>query len=150
MKENKFKEAIESTSEVRNCYQVGLKALGKYSHKIQVKDNGKCDGSLDIDTCTKAKYPNAPRWDHAIGYDGKVVFVEVHSANTAEVSKMFDKLEWLKWWLLNNAPAINKLKKFNPAFVWIQSNGFAILRHSAQYRMAAQRNLLPISKLNLH
>ncbi|MBI2418302.1 MAG: hypothetical protein HYV28_10465 [Ignavibacteriales bacterium] len=149
MRENTFKEAVESTPEVKNCYQAGLKALGKYSNKIQVKDNGKCDGSLDIDKCTMVKYPQAPRWDYAIGYDGKVVFVEVHSANTSEVSKMFDKLDWLKWWLTNNAPAINKLKKFNPAFVWIQSNGFAILKHSAQYRRVAQINLLPVNKLNL-
>ncbi len=131
-----------------NCYQSGLQALGKYSQKIVVVDTSKCEGSIDIDACTTAIYPNANRWDYALAYDSKVYFVEVHSAETSEVSVVLRKLQWLKDWLNEKAPKVRELKAEQP-YYWIQSGKFSILKNSPQAKTIAQSGLRPIPKLIL-
>ncbi len=145
-----FKEAVEATKDIETCYQAGLKALGKYSGKISVKDPKKLCGSVDIDSCVAKKYPQSNRWDYAICYDGSVFFVEVHSANTGEVSTVLRKLQWLKDWLVAEAPEVNNLKvKYTAPYYWIQSNGNHILPNSPQARQVALKGLRPISILQL-
>ncbi len=147
VKSNPFKNAVESTLEIKNGYKIGLKALGNYSNKVQVDDTSKCNGSVDIDACTQAIYPQDNRWDFAFGYSDKAYFVEVHGAFTGEVSVVLKKLAWLKNWLISKAPELNKLKAKEQAFVWIQSNGNHILKNSPQNRLLAQNGLTPVSKL---
>lgn len=146
--ENAFRRAVSDTPEVANCYQAGLKALGKYSQKVVPANLSKCEGSLGIDACTLTIYPTQNRWDYALSYDSKVYFVEVHSAETGEVSTVLRKLQWLKDWLSQKAPEINKLKADAPYF-WIQSGRFSILKNSAQAKQIAQSGIRPIPKLSL-
>lgn len=144
---NKFKQAVEATSDVKTGFKSGLTALGNHSSKVSVKDSFLLEGSIDIDKCTERKYPNSNRWDYAFSYNGEVFFIEVHSAMTAEVSTVLRKLQWLEDWLIAEAPEINKLKaKSKPAFYWIQSKGFSILKTSSQYRAVVEKGLKPISK----
>jgi len=145
-----FKQAVEATPDVATGFRTGLTALGAYSSKVTVSDTNQLQGSIDIDTCTKAQYPNDNRWDYAFAYKGEAFFIEVHSANTSEVSTVLRKLQWLKDWLNHQAPEINKLKttKMHP-FYWIQSKNFAILPNSRQARAAAVAKLMPIPRLNL-
>ena len=70
---NLFKIAVENTPDIANCYQSGLQALSKYSKKIELEDTALCFGSVEIDECTKAKYPNDPRWDYALCYNSEVL-----------------------------------------------------------------------------
>ena len=91
-----FKKAIEYTPDVNKGYKEGLGALGAYSKKIIIPKNATLDGSLDIDSETAMLYPSDNRWDYAIGCDGKVYYIEVHSAITSEVSTVIKKLKWLK------------------------------------------------------
>ena len=144
-----FKEAVQATPDVQNGYQKGLLALGQYAAKISAKDTSLLDGSVDIDTCTTKKYPLGNRWDYALSYNQKVYFVEVHSANTSEVSTMLKKLQWLKDWLNQKAPEINLLPKMQPAYYWIQSGNFNILKESSQYRQIVQAKLKPRPSLTL-
>ena len=147
---NKFKEAVENTPDVAKAYEPGLQALGANRNKIELADTRQCGGSIDIDGATTAIYPQQNRWDYCFSYKGEVYFVEVHSANTGEVSTVLRKLQWLKDWLHNHAPDINALKAASQQpFYWIQSNGFHILPNSAQYRQAIQSKLKPIAKLVL-
>jgi hypothetical protein len=146
---NLFKIAVENTPDIANCYQSGLQALGKYSKKIDLAETTLCSGSVEIDECTKAKYPNDPRWDYALCYNSEVFFVEVHTANTSEVNAVLNKLQWLKDWLNKEAPEINKLKAKNQPYIWIQSNDFHIPKTSPQYRLAVQKGIKPIAKLSL-
>lgn len=146
--ENVFREAVSATPEVENCYQAGLQALGKYRQKIVPANVSKCEGSVDIDACTTTIYPTQNRWDYAICYDSKVYFVEVHSAETGEVSTVLRKLQWLKDWLNRKAPEINKLKADAPYF-WIQSGRFSILKNSSQAKKIAKSGIRPIPKLVL-
>lgn len=146
--ENTFRTAVAATPEVANCFQSGLQALGKYSQKIAPANLSKCEGSVDIDACTTAIYPTQNRWDYALSYDSKVYFVEVHSAETGEVSTVLRKLQWLKDWLNQKAPEINKLKADAPYF-WIKSGRFSILKNSSQAKQIAKSGIRPIPKLTL-
>jgi len=151
MKNNKnqaFKEAVEQTEDVKNCYKTGLQALGNHSKKIEVSDTSKCEGSVEIDRCVESKYPQDNRWDYTLSYKGKVYFVEVHSAETSEVSVVLKKLQWLKDWLNQQAPLIKKLSTDEP-YCWIQSGRYNILKGSKQERLLAQKGLKLISKLIL-
>lgn len=147
---NKFKEAVKATPDVAEGYESGISALGLYSKKIVVRNTKLLQGSIDIDTLTVKKYPTSNRWDYAFAYDGEVLFVEVHSANSSEVKTVLRKFEWLKNWLNTKAPEINKLKRKTGApYYWIQSKSFSIPKTSRQYRQIRLAGLIPISILNL-
>ncbi|MFN4313280.1 MAG: hypothetical protein ACK4E0_03230 [Chitinophagaceae bacterium] len=150
-KVNKFKEAVENTQQVNTAYCVGLQALKKVDRaKIELRESGNCEGSLDIDTTVVQQYPQSNRWDYCLSYKGEVFFVEVHSANTGEVSTVIRKLQWLIDWLNQQAPAINSLKATSRhPFYWVQSNGFHILPNSSQYRQVIQHKIRPVAKLVL-
>jgi len=146
-----FKAAVEATSEVSNCYRPGKQAIiTSEQSKCELADPRKCGGSLFIDSCLleQALYPDSNRWDYAIDYKGEVYFFEVHTASTSEVSTVLRKLQWLKDWLIKEAPEINSLRAISP-FYWVQSNGYHILRNSSQERNVIQKGLKPISKLVL-
>ena len=142
-----FKDAVALTSDVSTGYKEGLSALGVYSKKIVIPKDASLEGSLDIDSETIKLYPSENRWDYAIGCDGKVFYIEVHSANTSEVSTVIKKLKWLKSWLSSNAPELVKLTDYSISpFYWIQSNGFCIPKHFPQYKVAASNKILPIKE----
>jgi hypothetical protein len=105
-----FREAVQATQEIENCYHGGLRALGAHSGKIELAHAKQCGGSVNIDDCVQEKYPNDNRWDYAFAYNKRVFFVEVHTASTGEVSTVLRKLGWLKDWLVQHAPEINRLK----------------------------------------
>jgi hypothetical protein len=117
------------------------------SVSVRVSNAGALEGSVDIDVCLQILYPQSHRWDYALGYQGKVYFIEVHSTHTSEVSTIKNKLAWLKDWLHIQAPALNSLPKH---FYWIASGGNnKILKGSSQARVIAKMGLKPISRLNL-
>ncbi len=141
---------MEVTPDVADCWKPGLQAFGEYSRKIELSDQNSCEGSVEIDKCTSDKklYPDENRWDYVLGYQQQAYFVEVHSANTGEVNTVLKKLQWLKDWLNQHAPEINKLKAREP-YYWVQSGKFAILKNSPQIRRVNQKGLMPVPKLKL-
>lgn len=146
-----FKEAVEATPDIATGYKAGLSAMGEYSSRVSAADTTRLQGSVDIDSCTTSKYPNANRWDYALAYKGEVFFVEVHSANTSEVRTVLRKLQWLRDWLNSHAPELNKMKaKSSNPFVWIQSKNFQIPKNTPQYFAAKKAGLLPLQKLELN
>lgn len=143
-----FEEIVNATPDVTRKCQKGLTALGSYSTKIEVEDSQLIDGSLDIDSSVKKLYPEDARWDYAISYNGKVYFVEIHPAMTGEVTKILEKLAWLKQWLRQQAPLINKIKAEVP-YHWVQVSNCTILSTSPQYRRLAAAGLFPKRKCKL-
>jgi hypothetical protein len=143
-----FRQAVEAKPDIADGYQLGLQALGANSNKIVAANTRKLDGSVDIDTCTKEKYPEENRWDYAIGYDGNVYFVEVHPASAAEVRVVLQKLQWLKAWLQKEAPEINK-KKANFPYYWVQTGSFQIPKNSRQNFAAAAAHIRPVRSVPL-
>jgi hypothetical protein len=144
-----FQQAIEQTPDVAVGFKFGLEALGNHRTKILLTNEQFLNGSIDIDTCTKKKYPDANRWDYALSYNELVYFVEIHPAKTSEVSIVLKKQKWLKDWLNNNAPLINQLKKAQPAYYWISTKNIKILKTSPQYRQLTLANLQPKNQLAL-
>lgn len=86
-----FKQAVENTQDIKNGFHNGLQALGANAKQVSATDTKKLEGSVDIDACTKELYPQDARWDYAIGYEGKVYFLEIHPANTSNVKEMIKK-----------------------------------------------------------
>lgn len=145
-----FQTAVENTHEITACLKPGLRALGNDSKRIVVSNTSSCEGSVNLDTCLATRYPQSNRWDYCFAYDGEVFFVEVHSAITSEVATVIKKLEWLKQWLINSAPELNRLKaQSRTPYYWIQSSGFSILPQSKQFRAAVQAGIKPIARLEL-
>jgi hypothetical protein len=144
-----FKQAVEETPDIAKGFQEGLKAMGKHSNKVVViRSTHDLQGSVNIDECTEHLYPHENRWDYAFSYQDEVYFVEVHSAHTREVSTVLKKLQWLKDWLHSKAPELRKLQAKKP-YYWIQSDKFAILKTSPQYRKATEQGLLPKPNLQV-
>ncbi|WP_434687102.1 hypothetical protein [Pseudanabaena minima] len=142
-----FKEAISATPLLKDAYRNGLQALGNYSNKVRPSDTKKCEGSVDIDTAVKDIYRNASRWDYAIGYDGTTYFIEVHSADTSEVTSVLKKFSWLKEFLVTDAPELNQQPK--KRFYWISSGGNNILKGSPQARKLASSGITLDRQLSL-
>jgi len=99
---------------------VGKEAVeGSYRAQVQVIKGAVFSGSVDVDTHFKATEPQSPRWDYGIGIqlvNGQelVCWVEPHPASsTGQVSKMLEKLAWLKSKL--NTPPFKKLKDMTHA-----------------------------------
>lgn len=107
-----FKNAVrEAPSPVHEAYRVGKRGL-KREHRrlITCSEDRRITGSMDLDSslARESRFANDPRWDYGLGYettDGRerAVWVEVHSATTGEVSKVLQKLQWLRDWLEEHA-----------------------------------------------
>ena len=150
MAKSGFQKAVEGTPDISTAYRSGLQALKRSDRGVfDVADTRLLDGSVDIDTAVKEKYPNENRWDYAIGYSGKVCYVEVHPAYTSEVLAVENKLRWLKTWLKEKAPLMDAIPKATPAFVWAQTGKGAILPRSSQARKLATMGIAvtPVCKL---
>jgi hypothetical protein len=91
-------------------------------------------------------YPEESRWDYAIGYDGKIYFIEIHSAETSQVTPVLKKYTWLKDFLAAKANGLNKEDK---RFYWIASGRNHILKGSVQERKLAQSGIMLVGQLNL-
>lgn len=145
---SQFQIAIEKTDEISTSYYKGIQAIKNCERdKIIAEDSQKIDGSVDIDNAVKHLYPNDNRWDYAVGYNGKVCYVEVHPAYTGEVEKIAQKLFWLKEWLNDKAPLLSSLPKAQIPFVWLSTKGVHIIPQSKQYKRLAS---LGIKLSNIH
>lgn len=140
-----FKEAVEGTSDIANGFCEGLKALEAADKAaVKVKENRNVDGSVNIDKTTHDRYPKDNRWDYAIGYGAKIYYVEVHPANTRNVSEMINKRTWLLNWLKTKAPLLDNYPSGNPKILWAATSaGVHILKTSVEYRRVSQMNMIP-------
>ena len=142
--------AVDKTKDVKGQFRTGLGAIrGIEKQKFIVPDPRRITGSLDIDSSTKDKYPEANRWDYAIEYDQETFFVEVHPATTSEIPVIAAKLAWLKKWLKEQAPAIDALKPQNrQPYHWVYTNKYAILPNSKYARQLALLKIKPVKQWN--
>jgi hypothetical protein len=145
---NPFAEAVRTSSGIADCYQPGLQALGSHSQQVVSKNTRLNQGSVSLDACLQASFPNDSRWDYALGYAGRAYFVEVHPAYPSEVKAVLKKLEWLKTWLQKNAPGLESIKAKN-AFYWLASDKVGIPSTAREYKQAAQAGLVPKRRLQL-
>lgn len=140
-----FKSAVARTSEIEGAYCEGLQAFEPSDKKaVVIKDNRKLNGSVNLDRELRSRYPDSSRWDYALGYDGKVCFVEVHPASTKNIDEMVKKKEWLVWWLKNKAPFLDAMPALSPKFCWAATgSGIHISTQASYKRKLAQLGLRP-------
>ena len=91
-----------------------------------LEDKQLATGSLALDkTLLEAElFPNDNRWDYGIGLSApknaaRVLWLEPHHAGSGEAATVIKKLSWLKSWLRNEAPELDRLCK---TFVWLVTN----------------------------
>lgn len=120
-----FEATVKATPTIADAFQPGIQALVKRD-KGFLKDVQVATGSVALDSTLHAKklHQNANRWDYGIGLPGsktseRVLWLEPHRGGSGESKTVIKKLAWLKEWLRNEAPALDKLPK---TFVWLVSN----------------------------
>ncbi len=125
--------------------QPGLQALGGHSRSIECADTRRITGSIDIDAVLRPLHPNASRWDYGVGWERgdreEAIWIEAHPAATSDVSKMIDKLMWLRTWLRDDAPALDRITRRDQPFYWLATKGVHIPKTSPQARRLAQSGL---------
>jgi hypothetical protein len=131
-----FEKAISEAVHLR--LRPGLQAIKPSEGKGQIsaKDPSSVLGSVAIDDDCLMAHPNAARWDYVIGYARSsapvAFFVEVHSAETSEVSKVEDKLAWLHGYLREEPQ--RKLAGLPREVHWVASGRISIPQHTPQFK----------------
>lgn len=137
--------AIEGCPPLHRAYRSGLQALrARDRRRVAAQDSRSLTGSVDVDQSLRADFPNAPRWDYAIGFrrpgGEKVLWVEVHPASTSEVATVLAKLGWLRAWL--KSEDAKSLASLSGEMYWIASGAVHITRTSPEYRRLAQSGIV--------
>lgn len=147
-----FKSAVRQTAEI-TTFEKGLRAIkGEHRLKFDCKPTCRWCGSVNLEDNLKYLYPSKPQWDYAIGIKingspEQSAFVEVHPADTANVTEILRKKEALDFWLSNKAPALRMMPC--KGFFWLSTDGIHILKNSRQNRLLAQSGIIVKSKLFL-
>jgi hypothetical protein len=137
----KFKRAILKTPALATAYRPGLQALRAADiEHITCQKPRILAGSIDVDATLNNALPTAPRWDYAIGVrcdrnTDAVIWIEVHPASsTSNVKDVVNKLNWLKRWSAQPAPALVRLTR---EYVWVSTGPVAFTANSPHRRQLA-------------
>ncbi len=142
-----FQDIFQQT-EAAPCLQPGLRALGPYSALIVAENPTEFQGSVDLDACLRAQYPQDSRWDYAFGFRDRLYYVEVHHVSDSEVSVVIAKYQWLKDWQ-NRQPHPAALKT-NSSYHWVSSGRGVLTKNSRYVRALTQAGLAyPPKRLQL-
>lgn len=135
-----FADAVWSTPEIAQCLKAGLQALRRNSSKVEVREPRDLTGSVDIDACLAARYPNAPRWDYVFGYKNRIYYIEIHPAgSTGEVKRILAKLRWLKQWRKRSAQSLEALEHCS-TYHWVSSGKSVPSVNMGKYRQILAQN----------
>lgn len=142
----RFRKAV-ANSEVRGSYCAGLQALTERDrNRLSCQNPRKIRGSLNLDATLAQIYPNAARWDYGIGIrktvsTDKAIWIEVHPGDANQVSKIIEKLTWLKNWLHNNGRDLLTITENDYPYVWVASGRVSFQRNSPQARRLASAGI---------
>jgi hypothetical protein len=131
-----FRDAIDAAEHLQFEPGLGAIAAAEGADRSRASDARSLLGSAFIDRdCTKAE-PHAHRWDYVVGHRRAGVamahFVEVHSAETSEVSAVERKLRWLLGFLGRSAQ--HALATLGREIHWVASGRVNIPKHTPQFR----------------
>ena len=122
----------------------GLQALTTADkRRISCAKPRQLTGSVHVDEALRNIYPNEHRWDYAIGLRltnerDRVFWVEVHPANSRHVGEVVNKATWLRQWLRNNAPQLNRMTQNHPVLFWVSTGRISLPKGSPQARRLAE------------
>jgi hypothetical protein len=115
-----FREDVEATVFIGQYWRSGLKALRSADHgRVRVRQTRNLNGSVDIDTALKPRYPNSNRWDYVIALKGpateELKWAEIHPASSGtEIKVVGQKRDWLRDWM-----ADTPFLKYRNSYFWI-------------------------------
>lgn len=136
-----FRPAVVETTEIKDAFCAGLQALRHADRQhVSAHDTRRLTGSVDVDTSLKVRYPRESRWDYAVGHqpanrdDEMVYWIEIHPASDGDVKVVIAKLQWLKGWLKDQAPALDAMPR---EFIWVSSGKTSFTLASPQQKRFA-------------
>ena len=138
-----IRTALASMGPPRVDYQDGLAAILPADRKaIDCADGRRIDGSMYLDNLLASLYPGCKTWDYGIGVVGRawewLVFVEVHSAHSSNVSEVIEKHLTLQLWLQGHGKPLAGIKH---VCVWVASGTIRIPSHTPQAKLLAKHGL---------
>lgn len=146
-----FMQAVLAVGEpVASALRNGKQALGNNASCLVCKNTRRFVGSVELDTTLQTTFPTANRWDYGVGFAQTrlkqvAVWIEIHPASEGEVDLMLQKLRWLKNWLQESAPSLDKLTKRmdgSRAFFWVATEaGVSITPKSRKAKLLQQAGL---------
>lgn len=146
-----FKEAVQNTPVLKDAFQEGLRALRAEDRPhIEAEDTRAIVGSVDIDLAMRRADPQGNRWDFAIGYkhgnrpEDVIYFVELHTANDAQVKKVLKKATWLHAWLKSDGM---RFLPFERDIVWVSSGATTFTLSAPQRKGMAALGLRPCGRV---
>ncbi len=82
-------------SKLASAIKPGLQGMGQHSARVDGAIRATFADSIDLDEATRPEHPNDNRWDYLLGHSttSNIVAVEVHSAETSQVSVVIEKKE---------------------------------------------------------
>ena len=146
-----YMQAVFAVGEpVASAFRNGKQALGNSSACLACSNPRRFRGSIELDGTLRDAFPNAHRWDYGVGFAQSrakevAVWIEIHPATEGEVDVILQKLHWLKNWLRNSAPGLNKLTGRtggSRAFFWVATEaGVSITPKSRKAKLLQQAGL---------
>ena len=125
----RFKGAVDAIPSLKGKCANGLQALEQsHSARIGTRTPRYVRGSVALDRELMSRYPTENRWDYGIGFtvsdmDDRVIWIEVHTANSLHVKPVLEKLRWLRNWLSDEGKPLSVLEA---TFVWLSTGRVAI------------------------
>jgi hypothetical protein len=134
---------------VASALRNGKQALGNNAACLTCENTRRFVGSFELDATLQTTYPTANRWDYGVGFAKSrlkevALWIEIHPASEGEVDVVIAKLNWLKGWLRDSAPALNALTHRTDgsrAFYWVDSAGVSITPKSRKAKLLQQAGL---------
>lgn len=149
-----FRHAVETADHL--VHREGMQALKEGKGQVVAAETSSLLGGVNMDDDCRDARPNDNRWDYLVGVKRSkhavAFFIEVHSAETSEVSKIEKKLQWLLDFL--ERPAQSTLKSIPREVHWVASGRINIPKHLPQYKklqttLRARGLLGPIKQLKV-
>lgn len=134
--DSQFRKAVKACPDL--TLHEGLQAVKPADReRIRPENTRSVTGSVDIDDDLRGSFPEDNRWDYAVGYRGsddkeKAWFIEVHSAETSEISHVIRKAQALRAWAERCAPDLWNMTV--PREIHWVASGRCALRLNDSYR----------------
>lgn len=152
-KERGLKTICDGNETLKPYCKSGLQAIKtEYRGKIKVPNTKHFGNSVDFDEALKKDFHDKNRWDYGFEYEGNLIFIEFHPAQTSEIDRVCKKTSFTTDWLKTNCPEILLLPKFEKEarqFYWVSSgnNDVRLTGFGAQAKKLAQNKIRHIGNI---
>jgi hypothetical protein len=131
---------LNAGSNLRDHVEDGLGALTQ-AHRtlIAQAERPTVGDSLDLDSATKAQYPQANRWDYllSVPQHRHLIAIESHAAKDSEVSVVIAKKQQSLAHLANHLPPAHRVARW----IWVSSGRVGFSRMDKAIRSLDQKGI---------